>query len=160
MEGDNLIVTTYTGIIADDADFNDILIQSEERLKDFIDCIPDQIPQYHNIPGVKAKPQVTFVDNTSDNFKNKTAKIDFLQNDVIVISGASISKIVANGEVYEVTYDQETNDNKYFAAIVKAPKNRPTSFVGTNNKPIPWVEQRAINICPKFQNIAHIPKDL
>jgi hypothetical protein len=149
------IVKTFKGTLCDNIPFEDCLISNEgdldSKLRKFIST---SIVNY--ISKGKAKPDVEYILNTSDEILNKKFQFDFANFDLIVLNKCMIGGINLNkNNTYEVRPSQEvTSDNVYCAVYIRSPSGtKPTKFILMGGKPQPYVEQRAMNDNLNFEQI-------
>jgi hypothetical protein len=115
----------FYGILAEDADFCDCLIRSNEELETKLriyispslsDCI---------ITEEGVKPTIKYYPNSGDEILNQNNLFDFGKFQLIALRGSYIEKIIIENGIYKVfTTDEIVGSNEYCAAIIEIPDSK------------------------------------
>jgi hypothetical protein len=131
----------FTGMIADDRQINDTIIQDPEQMSKFKECIALNILKKE--PNQKFK-RAEYVANRDDVFLNDKILIDYFEYIVILITSAEINEIYYSSlyEAYMIELTRKSVDSKFYSAGIIKRIESCSKFILINPKPPSLINKR------------------
>jgi len=141
--GESCLEKTYSGILADDKEIEDIIIANEESLNKFKDNIAQNIFTYDS----ETQKYISHI-NVNDVFLNKRIKIDFNKNLIFVFPNAQVKEVLYSQlfQCYLITFSEESVEEHYYSAAI-------VQKILTDSKDIKDIKFQIMNEKPPFIKI-------